>query len=280
MEHEHQTHPHVHTEHVQTENEPKEIAKPKSINPIYALPAAILVGAILISASIFYNTKVLLTKLDGSSLASAQGTGQNVIAGNNQPTAPAAPAPSQSADISKVKTDGDPFIGNANAPVTVAYWFDYQCPFCKRFEETVMPDLMSKYINSGKVKFVYKDFQFLGQDSTNAGLASHAVWEVAPSKFYEWHKAMYNKQDNENGGWGSKDDIIALTKTIPGIDANKVSQLMESKKAEYQKAMDADKAEGSGFGVSGTPSLIVGKQLVVGAQPTTAFTTIIDQLLK
>lgn len=189
------------------------------------------------------------------------------------------PSAAANVDISKVKITGQPFIGKANAPATIAYWYDYQCPFCKRSEEDAIPQLIADYVKTGKVKLVYKDFQFLGPDSQTAGLAGRAVWEVAPDKFSEWHKAMYDKQDNENSGWGSRADILALTKSL-GIDSAKVDKLMTTKADEYQKAMASDKAEGSGFGVSGTPSFIIGKQLIVGAQPYSSLKVAIDEALK
>ena len=142
-----------------------------------------------------------------------------------------------------------------------------------------MTQLMNDYVKTGKVKVVFKDFQFLGPDSQTAGLAERAVWEVAPDKFYTWHKAMYDKQDNENGGWGNKVDILALTKSL-GIDSVKVEQLMTSKSAEYQKAMDADKAEGGAFGINGTPGSIIGKNLISGAQPYAAVKQLIDLALQ
>ena len=142
-----------------------------------------------------------------------------------------------------------------------------------------MTQLMNDYVKTGKVKVVFKDFQFLGPDSQTAGLAERAVWEVAPDKFYTWHKAMYDKQDNENGGWGNKTDILALTKSL-GIDSAKVEQLMTSKAAEYQKAMDADKAEGGAFGINGTPGSIIGKNLISGAQPYSAVKQLIDLALE
>jgi len=58
-----------------------------------------------------------------------------------------------------------------------------------------------------------------------------------------------------------------LTKTIVGIDAAKVDELMTSKAAAYQQAMDADASEGATMGVGGTPSFLIGKQMIVGAQP-------------
>jgi protein-disulfide isomerase len=197
--------------------------------------------------------------------------------GSESPTG--APPATAAADIAKVSLADEPFIGDANAPVVMAYWFDYQCPFCKQEEETVLPRLIADYVDTGKVKIVLKDVTFLGPDSVTAGLASKAVWEIAPDKFREWHKAMFDKQDDENAGWGKKEDIIALTKTIAGIDAAKVEELMTSKAAAYQQAMDADASEGATMGVGGTPSFLIGKQMIVGAQPYDQLKAAVDGVL-
>lgn len=215
---------------------------------------------------------------------SLEGGVGSTTAGNAQAqgTAGAAAQPTQATanvNIKDVSTDGEPFIGNANAPVILAYWMDYQCPFCKQFETSTVPTLLDKYVKTGKLKIVFKDFEFLGPDSETAALAERAVWETNPSAFQAWHSAMFEKQDSENSGWGNKDDIIALTKTIPGLDGNKVSTLMDQNKDKYQKEIDADKAEGSKFGISGTPGFIIGTQLIVGAQPADTFTQAIDAQL-
>jgi protein-disulfide isomerase len=179
-------------------------------------------------------------------------------------------------NISAVDLAGEPFVGSADAPVTLAYWLDYQCPFCKEFDLQVLPALYKQYVETGKLKVVFKDFQFLGPDSQTAGLAAKAVWELFPDKYFDWHQAMFKAQDRENGGFGNKKDIIELTRTVGGIDAEAISRLMEEKKGEYQKEQDADKAEGSGFGVRGTPGFVIGTQLIAGAQPLSVFTQLID----
>ncbi len=195
-----------------------------------------------------------------------------------QATTPQEPA--VKVNIKDVDIKNEPYIGNVNAPVVMAYWMDYQCPFCRRFEQETLPTLIEKYVNTGKLKIVFKDFQFLGEDSQTGGLAENAVWETAPQSFGAWQKAMYEKQDDENGGWGKKEDIIVLTRTIPGIDADKVSSLVEQKKEAYQKELDEDKEEGSKFGVSGTPGFVIGESSITGAQPLNTFTQVIDALLK
>ena len=190
-----------------------------------------------------------------------------------------APSPSVAADTAGVSQQGVPFIGSPNAPVVMAYWFDYQCPFCKDEEETVITQLIDDYVKAGKLKILFKDFAFLGPDSQTAGYAARAVWEIAPDKFYAWHKAVFDHQDDENAGWGKKEDILALTKTIDGIDVAKVEQLMKERAADYQKAIDADGAEANAMGVNGTPGAIIGKQLLVGAQPVAPFKSAIDAAL-
>src|SRR5262249_35512991 len=156
-----------------------------------------------------------------------------------------------------------PFIGDAKAPAVMAYWYDYQCPYCRDNEVKVMPQLIADYVKPGKLKILFKDFAFLGRDSQVAALAARAVWEVAPDKFYDWHRAMFDHQDEENAGWGTKDDIIALTKTISGIDAAKVEQFMTDHAKDYQKKIEADRDEGNAMGITGTPGVIIGKQLIL-----------------
>jgi len=194
------------------------------------------------------------------------------VAENAPPTVPIV-------NIDDVSLDGVPFVGDPAAPAVMAYWYDYQCPFCREVELKVMPQLMDNYVKTGKLRIYFKDFQFLGSDSFVAGLASRAVWEVAPEKFYDWHSAMFEKQDRENGGWGDADDIIALTKTIAGIDVAQVENLTSTRADEYQRAMEADLQEASGMGINGTPGTIAGTQLLSGAVPYARFRAAIDAAL-
>lgn len=233
----------------------------KNSNSIQWIAIAIIVASIVISGTIIYTNK------------------QDNLGNNNDQVIPLGQQPSNTVvDASKVETQGVPFVGKINAPLVVAEWYDYQCPFCKRFHDDAIAQIIQNYVPTGKVKVLLKDYAFLGPDSTTAALAGRAVWEVAPTKYYEWHKAMYVKQDAENGGWGNKADILALAQSV-GIDSAKVGQLMTSKADEYQKAIDADKAEGISFGINGTPGTIVGNQMISGAQPYATVKTAIDAQL-
>lgn len=180
-------------------------------------------------------------------------------------------------NIKNVSLKGEPFIGDKNAPVILAYWLDFQCPFCRRFETQTLPVLIKDYVDTGKLKIVFKDFQFLGPDSQDAGLVENAVWELYPKYYFKWHQAMYNAQDAENAGFGNLESILQLIREkIPEINADKIAAQIEKKRSEYQKELNEDKAEGSSFNITGTPGFVIGTQNIQGAQPTAVFTQIID----
>lgn len=216
----------------------------------YLTPIAVLLGAGLIAVALIWGGGV-------------RGTNPN------DPNAPAAEV-----DIADVSTDNSPFIGSKDAPTTVAIYFDYQCPFCKQFELSVTPELMS-YVTSGQTKIVFKDFHFLGEDSITAGLFGRAMFDLYPDRFGEWFKLVMEAQDDEGDqGFGDLASIQEVTSTMSGIDVAAVVARMNEKEADYQKALKADYDEGVSFGVNGTPSIIVGKKLLSGMSPA-QFTTAI-----
>ena len=183
-------------------------------------------------------------------------------------------------DIKNVKTDGNPFIGQADAPITIAAWSDYQCPFCKQFELVTVPQIITNYVDTGKVKIVFMDFAFLGNDSITGAEYSRAIWKLYPEKYFEWRTAMYTAQDEEGDeGFGDTASIDKLNATITGLDAAKIADDVKENLAVYQTMIDADKAEAQKVGINATPSLIIGTQVIAGAYPFDTFQSAIDVLL-
>lgn len=232
-------------------------------------PIAILIGSVIIGGSIIF----------ASSRAASVAVRQPAPVA--QAPAAAAQPVQRAADVAQVKASGAQIVGSRTAPIVVAYWYDYQCPFCKRAEAEVMSQVMKEYVSTGKIRVVFKDLQFLGADSTSLGMAARAVGEVAPGKFYDWHKAIFENQGRENSGWATTARIRELTsQVLSAAETDRVMSLMVSKADEYRKSLDADKAEGSNFGVRSTPSFIVGKQLMVGLSSYTNIKSAIDAAIK
>lgn len=167
-----------------------------------------------------------------------------------------------------------PVLGKKDAKVIVIEFADFQCPFCERFFKDAEKGLIKDYVKTGKVKFVFRNYAFLGKESTWAAEASECANEQ--EKFWEYHDYLYNHQGPENSGAFAKDKLEGFAEQL-GLNTNQFNSCLETDK--YAKAVADDLAEGQKAGVSGTPATFINGQLVVGAQPYSAFKTIIDQAL-
>jgi protein-disulfide isomerase len=228
----------------------------------FLMPLTILIAAIIIAVAL---------------LVSHFGQATQAVTANGQGAAPAV-----AVNIANVKTTGEPYVGNANAPVTMALFFDYQCPFCKQLDTTVTPQLYTNYVQTGKLKIVFKDFEFLGPDSMTGAEFARAVWQAYPNQFYAWYQAVFaaQGQESEVAEASYLPGLETITATIPGIDVTKVVALMNQNKTTYDAAINADRTEGAADGVQGTPSIIIGKTLLDGAQNYSAVAALVDAQLK
>ncbi len=226
----------------------------------YFLPIAVVVAGLFIAGAVIWS---------GSHPAQAPGT------------APSGAPQAGAVDIKNVKTAGDPYIGQADAPVTIAEWSDYQCPFCQRFELDTLPQIVQNYVNEGKVKVVFKDFAFLGPDSMVDAEYARAVWALYPDKFDAWRTAIFTQQPRENS-LDAADNLAFVEKvtgSVSGIDVSKVEANVAANKAVYDAAINADKDEAGNFGITATPSFIIGTQMIAGAYPYATFQSAIDAQL-
>lgn len=185
----------------------------------------------------------------------------------------------EAATITEINSSGNPFLGRVDASVTLYYWFDFQCPFCKQFDEEVLPVLIDKYVVPGEIKVVFMNYQFLGPDSQTAGIIGQAVWETSPKNYLKWHQGVFQKQDNSNGGWGNQNDILKVVQSIPEISLGDVSQLVLKNESAYREKINRDKDEGAKVNIKTTPSVLIGRQVIRGVQPALVYTELIDSLI-
>ena len=184
--------------------------------------------------------------------------------------------PNQPPPGAKVNVDAGhlPILGDKNAKVTVIEFADFQCPFCERFFKDAEHGIIKDYVNSGKVKFAFRHYAFLGQESNFAAEASECANEQG--KFLEFHDYLYNHQGAENSGTFAKDKLIGFATSL-GLNTDQFSSCLNSDK--YAKQVSDDLLAGQKAGVNGTPTTFLNGQPVVGAQPYSAFKTLIDQEL-
>jgi len=173
------------------------------------------------------------------------------------------------------------FQGSESATVNLVEFGDYQCPFCKKFFDQTEPQMMTDYVNTGKAKFYFLDVSIVGDDSLTLGQGAWCADEQR--KYWEYHDYIYSNQGQENSGWGMPEKVKALAKNISGLNAEKFSSCLDSKKYEEQSIQLTKFAKQ--VGLTGTPTMFVGDSArgyikITGAQPYSVFQQVIDAHLK
>ncbi len=173
--------------------------------------------------------------------------------------------------------NGSPIIGNPNAPITVLEWGDYQCTFCYRFHESSLNILLSEYVDTGRVKLVFKDFPLNGPDSVLAAEASYCAEDQG--KYWKYHDELYDNWAGERTGWVNYDSLNKFAKSID-LDLEQFSSCLNEHKYR-QKVLELEKF-GREIGIDATPSfLIFNNEKIIkirGNQPIDAFRQAIDDL--
>ena len=195
-----------------------------------------------------------------------------------QPTQPTAP------QIVQVSLDDDPFKGNANAPVTVVEFSDFQCPFCSRFYTQTLPQLEENYIDTGKIKFVYRDLPLdaLHPNARPAHIAAECADEQG--EFWDYHNVLFDKQAQ----WqrlSSSDLQSSLIQFADDLSLQTASFESCLGSQEMADEVNKDVLEATSYGSTGTPTFFIGNEedgfvKLVGAQPFSAFQLQIDKQLE
>lgn len=244
------------------------VTVPRNYTPYYVL--LLIVFAFLLGA---LTTKVQY--LEGNKTnTNAQAATANAVnptgaaAQQQQPQTPAA-------HVDNVATGHFPVMGQDNAPVTIVEFADFRCPFCQQFFTNTLPQIKKDYIDTGKVKLYWRDFPFLGPSSTVAGNAAECANDQG--KFWDMHDYFYQNQPSESDtSMYTTDKLTSIAGTL-GMDTNQFNSCLSSNKDNNNVSQDL--ADGQKYGVTGTPTFFINGDSLVGAQPYSAFKTIIDQKL-
>ena len=196
-----------------------------------------------------------------------------------QPTQSPQPSASQ---IFTISIDGEPVKGNPDALVTVVEFSDFQCPFCSRFFEQTLPLIEKNYIDTGKIKFVYKDLPLdnLHPNARPAHIAAECADEEG--KFWEYHDVLFQKQAVWQRLASSDLDITLSQFAVDlGMQAASFESCMESQ--DIADEVNQDTLEAARYGATGTPTFFIGTEKdgfikLVGAQPFAAFQGAIENL--
>ncbi len=179
--------------------------------------------------------------------------------------------------------DDDVILGNPDAPVTVFVFGDYQCSFCRKFFWEAELLIRKNYVETGKVKMVYKDLAFLGPESTAAAEAAQCA--VDQGKYWQYHDALYTIEYNETKLLGSGESTGNLNrstfeKIASGleINTNQFLNCFDSKKYASEVQEDIEEAKAVMDNLL-TPTIFVNDRIFQGALPYSTFKDAIDAAL-
>lgn len=182
-----------------------------------------------------------------------------------------------------ISADDDPVRGDQDAPITIVEFSDFQCPFCARFQIQTLPLILEQYVETGKVKFVYRDFPI--QNSHPNAMPAAAASECAheQDKYWEYHDALFENQ----AVWNKVEITSAITifkefATELNLNQEQFDSCLDSGK--YIEEIKNDLNDGRNYGITGTPGFFIGNDDVGfvklnGAQPFEAFKSVIDSQL-
>ena len=271
------------TEHDAKKGEAKKEHAPQNQKAMYSLKKLSLwkgmsaVLGVLLIISIYVGVQA--SKDDGSAFCLGIGicsgyggssAGNEAATVAKEPKAPANLQPTQPEPAPRVYLEaGDsPSKGNSDAPVTMIEFSDFQCSFCARFFSQTLSEIEKEYVNTGKVRFVYKHLPLVERhpQANPAALASECAREQG--KFWEYHDLLLGNQNSL-----SESSYKAWAGQL-NLEQVQFNECFDSKK--YQGRVDRDAQQAAQAGIRGTPGFLINGILVSGALPFVNFTQVID----
>jgi protein-disulfide isomerase len=145
-------------------------------------------------------------------------------------------------------------LGDPKAPVTIEEYVDLQCPFCQRFSQEGLPDVVEQYVKTGQAKLVLHTLTFIGADSERA---ARVAWSAGDqNKMWEFVDNFYANQQEENSGYVTEAFLKKVAGGVEGLDVQKALDGRDS--AKVSSSIQASLASAQKANVDSTPSFLVG----------------------
>ncbi len=141
-------------------------------------------------------------------------------------------------------------IGDPNAPVSVEEFSDFQCSHCKTFSQTLEPEFIENYVDTGKVYLTFKNFPIFGEASENAAEATYCAADQ--NAMWQYKKALFSFSSFQDAF--SDNNLVSYAESLE-LDSGEFQNCLESDK--FVSAIQADMANGKNLGIQGTPSFSV-----------------------
>jgi protein-disulfide isomerase len=166
-------------------------------------------------------------------------------------------------------------LGSPTAPVVITAWEDFQCPVCKAANASVLRVIEEQYVATGKAQLIFRQFPFLGPESTVAAEASQCAADQGA--FWDYHDALFTAQGAENSGVFTRSKLQEIAGSL-NLDTAVFTSCLSS--GAHSASVAAEKDEGVDRGVLGTPTFFVNGERVQDWRDYGAFAAMIDAALE
>lgn len=239
------------------------------------LPISILVASILVSGSLSFFGYEYANKMTDDVFNTKVEEGIKAFIAKQQ--AASQPEDKTGTVVEGDYTDDDAVLGDSDAPVTMIEFSDYQCPVCQRFHAEVYPALKSKYIDTGKMKLVYRDLPLtsIHPNAYPAALAAECVKDQGgDDMYYTMHENIFKAALSEE----MTAESLRKSAGASGANLSKFDSCVASEKFKDEIAKDTQDATDIGF--RGTPGFLINGYMMDGLYSLEAYEQVIDKALE
>lgn len=172
----------------------------------------------------------------------------------------------------KLTPESTGYLGDPNAPVIMIEFADFGCPYCVRHHEDVFPQIKAKYIDTGKVFYMFKDLPIITQAGPTVAQATHCAAEQG--NYWGMHNAMFIRSPEWKAGANAVAPTYQSAASDLGLDAQALETCVSSNK--YLRTVLEDRDQGLALGLRGTPGFMINGRILTGAHPFDVFEQVID----
>ena len=203
----------------------------------------------------------------------ALGIGSGYLIWGRTPPATATPAALATATVQvrryDVPVDDDPFIGPEDAPITIIEFSDYQCPYCKKWHDEVLDQLLANYPD--QIRFVYRDFPLISLHPGAAPAAEAADCAGEQGSYWPFYQALFSMK------YDLTTEAYQQYAAELGLDTQAFAECLADRR--YEPEVMGDYNYAVNLGISSTPTFFINGIPIVGAQPYEVFKQLIDKEL-
>ncbi len=191
--------------------------------------------------------------------------------------APRVRADVTSAPITAAQAEGY-LLGNANAPVQILEFADFECPSCGNFSVITEPDVRARIINTGLASYRFFDFP-LPMHKNTIPASNAAACAADQGKFWEMHDELFRNQPEWNGEAtdNPKKIFLGYVKSL-GLNSDTWEKCFDAQ--AHQSRIMANQAEGTRRKVQSTPTFVIGTRMIPGGMSYDAFKAYVDSATK